>query len=63
MPDYAEAGNTASELVFKYTVKAADYNYDGVNVAKNGLGLSGGTIKNLAGDTDAELAHARTAIG
>ena len=58
---YAEAGNTASELVFKYTVKAADYNYDGVNVAKNGLGLSGGTIKNLAGDTNAELAHARTA--
>ena len=25
--DYAEAGVTASELVFKYTVRAADYNY------------------------------------
>ena len=59
--DYAEAGNTASELVFKYTVRAADYNYDGINVPKNGLGLSGGTIKNQAGDTNADLAHARTA--
>ena len=58
--DYAEAGNTASELVFKYTVRAADYNYDGVNLVKDSLGLSGGTIKNQAGDTNADLAHART---
>ena len=57
---YVESDSTATELTFKYTVRAADYSHDGINLVKNGLVLSGGTIKNQAGDTDANLDHDRT---
>ena len=58
--NYVEAGNTASELVFKYTVRATDYSYEGINFPKDAIELRSGTIKNAAGTTDADLAHART---
>ena len=57
---YVESDSTATELTFKYTVRAADYSHDGINLVKNGLVLSGGTIKNQAGDTNANLDHDRT---
>ena len=53
------ADSTATELTFKYTVRAADYSHDGINLVKNGLGLNGGTVKNQAGTADADLDHDR----
>ena len=56
---YVAADSTATELVFSYRVREGDYSYDGISIPKNGLLLSGGTIKNQAGTTDANLEHAR----
>ena len=57
--NYVAADSTATELTFKYTVRAADYSHDGINLVKNGLGLNGGTIKNQAGTADVDLDHDR----
>ena len=57
---YVAADSTATELKFKYTVRAPDYSHDGINLVKNALILSGGTIKNQAGTVDASLTTNRT---
>ena len=57
---YDAADSTATELKFKYTVRAPDYSHDGINLVKNALILSGGTIKNQAGTVDASLTTNRT---
>ena len=57
---YDAADSTATELKFKYTVRAPDYSHDGINMVKNALILSGGTIKNQAGTVDASLTTNRT---
>ena len=56
---YVVADSTATELAFSYNVKAGDYSHDGISILKNGILLSGGTIKNQAGTTDANLDHDR----
>ena len=58
---YVAADSTATELIFKYAVKASDYNYDGINLTKNGFVIrNGAAIKNQAGTVDADLDHARS---
>ena len=56
---YVAADSTATELAFSYNVKAGDYSHDGISIPPNGILLSGGTIKNQAGTTDANLDHDR----
>ena len=57
---YVAAESTATELMFSYTVKAADYGHDGITIIRNGIALgSGGAIKNQAGTVDADLDYAR----
>ena len=55
--NYVETDSTATELTFKYAVRAADYSYDGINYLKDVIGLHGGTITNQAGTQDAILTH------
>ena len=57
---YVAAESTATGLVFSYTVKAADYDHDGITIVRNGIARgSGGAIKNQAGTVDADLDYAR----
>ncbi|MCY3623786.1 MAG: cadherin-like beta sandwich domain-containing protein [Gammaproteobacteria bacterium] len=53
--DYASGDSTDTRLVFSYTVKPSDYAHKGIVLPKNGINLSGGTIKNQAGTMDAHL--------
>ena len=56
---YVAADSIATELAFSYRVKAGDYSYDGISIPRNGFLLSGGTIRNQADTTDANLDHAK----
>ncbi len=53
-------GSGTTELVFRYTVVAADADTDGISVAANKLTLNGGTIKDAA-DNAVVLTHAALA--
>ena len=61
--DYVSADSTATRLVFSYTVKSSDYAHKGIVLPKNGIKLSGGTIKNQAGTVDAHLDFRETGKG
>ncbi len=52
--DYASGSGTA-ELVFRYTVAAADLDYDGVSVVAGALTLNGGTITTSGSTTENAL--------
>ena len=54
---YSATESTATELVFQYSVTAADYAYEGISFPRNALELNGGTIQNQAGTADADLAY------
>ncbi len=54
---YVAADSTATELVFSYTVTAADYAHDGIDLPRNAVELNGGAIQNQAGTVDADLAY------
>ena len=51
----SSSGTTAT---FDYRVQDGDEDTDGVSIAPNAIRLDGGTIKNVAGVTDAVLTHA-----
>ena len=54
-------GSGTDTLTFAYQVANTDEDTDGAGIAKDGLKLDGGTIKNAAGTADANLAHAAVA--
>ena len=58
--DADESSSTA--LVFSYTVRSTDFDKNGIRVRSDNLILNGGTIKNEAGDTDADLSHAEVGV-
>jgi len=53
-----ESGGGTTDLVFAYTVAAADRSTQGIAVLGNTLDLNGGTIKSAATQTDAHLWYA-----
>ena len=56
------SGSATTELVFEYTVVAADSDSDGIEIAANALGLNSGTIQSVvAHSNDADLDHAALA--
>ncbi len=54
------SGTGTGNLVFRYTVVAADVDSDGINIAANALALNSGTIQD-SGDTDAVITHSALA--
>ena len=54
------SGTGSGNLVFRYTVVAADVDSDGISVAANALALNSGTIQD-SGNTDAVITHAAVA--
>ena len=50
------SGTGTMELVFEYTVVAADSDSDGIEIAANALGLNSGTIKD-SDSHDADITH------
>ena len=60
---YASSPSTATVLVFRYTVQAADRDADGLSVGASALGLNSGTINDArAGATAASLGLGTNAI-
>ena len=60
---YASSPSTATVLVFRYTVQAADSDADGISVGANALGLNSGTINDARdGTTTASLGLGTNAI-
>ena len=59
--DYAGAGTTTSQLLFRYEVQPVDQDGDGIAVVVNSLALNGGTIQSSDDSTDATLSHAAQA--
>ena len=60
---YASSLSTATVLVFRYTVQAADRDGDGLSVGATGLGLNSGTINDARdGTTAASLGLGTNAI-
>ena len=55
--DYAADASSSTALAFSYTVRSVDFDKNGIRVEADSLDLNGGTIKNGAGDVDAELGH------
>ena len=54
--DYASDGDL---LIFRYKVRSADRDTDGISIPSNAIFLNGGSIKNAGdGTTDADLTHA-----
>ena len=47
----------SQSLYFKYAVREADRNEDGISIAANALLLNGGAITNADGTADADLTH------
>ena len=62
--DAAGSSPTGStpKLVFAYTVRAGDFDKNGIRVKANSLDLNGGTIRNVADDTDAAVSHKKIKI-
>ena len=56
------SGSDTTELVFGYTLTAADGSHSSMVVTHNSLALNGGTIRSQATSVDAELAHNGTAV-
>ena len=54
------SGSGTGNLVFRYTVVAADVDSDGLSIAANALGLNSGTIQD-SGDTNAVITHSALA--
>ena len=54
------SGSTTTELMFEYTVVAADSDTDGISINANALGLNSGTIKD-SDSNDADITHAALA--
>ena len=54
------SGTGTANLVFRYTVVAADLDTDGVSIAANALALNSGTIQD-SGDTNAVITHSALA--
>ena len=54
------SGSGTGNLVFRYTVVAADVDSDGVSIAANALALNSGTIQDSS-NTDAVITHAALA--
>ena len=51
------SGSGTTELVFRYTLVEGDGSHTAMVVTPNSLALGGGTIRSVATDFDAELAH------
>ena len=51
------SGSGTTELVFRYTLVEGDGSHTTMAVTPNSLALGGGTIRSVATDFDAELAH------
>ena len=59
---YVAGESTSTSMVFSYAVRSTDFDRNGIRVAADSLDLSGGTITNAAGDTEADLSHKGTGI-
>ena len=55
-------GSGTTELVFGYTLTAADGSHGSMIVTHNSLALNGGTIRSAATSVDADLSHAGKAV-
>ena len=54
---FFSVSNSGTTATFDYRVQDGDEDTDGVSIAANSIRLAGGTIKNVAGTTDAVLTH------
>ena len=59
---YDADDSSSTALVFAYTVRAGDFDKNGIRVRANSLVLNGGTIRKVADDTDAEVRHKKIKI-